>query len=100
MDRQLGLSFESAGPLITRRIWRVGDLVSDVRAHVEREFGDLWVEGEISNLRAAPSGHTYFTLKDGEAQLPAVLFRKQASLLRFRPADGLHVLYAGEDFDL
>jgi len=69
--------------------------VSEVRLHVEREYGDLWVEGEISNLRAAPSGHVYFTLKDGEAQLPAVLFRKQASLLRFRPADGLHVLLRG-----
>jgi len=79
-----------------RRIWQVGDLVSEVRLHVEREYGDLWVEGEISNLRSAPSGHVYFTLKDGEAQLPAVLFRRQASLLRFKPADGLHVLLRGK----
>jgi exodeoxyribonuclease VII large subunit len=92
-DSQLGFSFESA---ITRRIWKVGDLVSEVRLHIEREYGDLWVEGEISNLRPAPSGHVYFTLKDGDAQLPAVLFRKQASLLRFRPADGLHVLLRGK----
>ena len=86
---QLGFSFESP---VTRRIWTVGDLVSEVRQRVEREYGDLWVEGEISNLRSAPSGHIYFTLKDGDAQLPAVLFRRQASLLRFKPADGLHVL--------
>ncbi len=90
---QLGFSFESP---VTRRIWQVGDLVSEVRLHVEREYGDLWVEGEISNLRSAPSGHIYFTLKDGEAQLPAVLFRRQASLLRFKPADGLHVLLRGK----
>ena len=90
---QLGFSFESP---VTRRIWTVGDLVSEVRQHVEREYGDLWVEGEISNLRSAPSGHVYFTLKDGEAQLPAVLFRRQASLLRFKPADGLHVLLRGK----
>jgi len=95
-ERQLGLSFESAPSPVARRIWKVGDLVSDVRLHVERAYGDLWVEGEISNLRPAPSGHIYFTLKDGEAQLPAVLFRKQASLLRFRPADGLHVLVRGK----
>jgi exodeoxyribonuclease VII large subunit len=95
-ERQLGFSFESAPSPVTRRIWKVGDLVSDVRLHVEREYGDLWVEGEISNLRPAPSGHIYFTLKDGDAQLPAVLFRKQASLLRFRPADGLHVLLRGK----
>ncbi|MGC2300619.1 MAG: exodeoxyribonuclease VII large subunit [Acidobacteriaceae bacterium] len=95
-ERQLGLSFESAASPVTRRIWRVGDLVSEVRLHIEREYGDLWVEGEISNLHPAPSGHIYFTLKDGDAQLPAALFRKQASLLRFRPADGLHVLLRGK----
>lgn len=92
-QEQLGFSFESP---VTRRIWSVGDLVSEVRLHVEREYGDLWVEGEISNLRSAPSGHIYFTLKDGDAQLPAVLFRRQASLLRFKPADGLHVLLRGK----
>ena len=95
-ERQLGFSFDSAASPVARRIWKVGGLVSEVRLHIEREYGDLWVEGEISNLRPAPSGHIYFTLKDGEAQLPAVLFRKQASLLRFRPADGLHVLLRGK----
>ncbi len=94
--RQLDFSFESAASPVSRRIWQVGDLVSEVRLHVEREYGDLWVEGEISNLRPAPSGHIYFTLRDGDAQLAAVLFRKQASLLRFRPADGLHVLARGK----
>ncbi len=93
---QLGFSFELAPAAVSRRIWKVGDLVSEVRLHIEREYGDLWVEGEISNLRPAPSGHVYFTLKDGDAQLPAVLFRKQASLLRFKPADGLHVLLRGK----
>ena len=62
---------------------------------MEQEFGDVWVEGEISNYRPAPSGHVYFTLKDADAQLPIVLFRRQASLLRFRPEDGLHVLVRG-----
>jgi exodeoxyribonuclease VII large subunit len=78
-----------------RRIWTVRDLVIDIRQQVEGGYPDLWVEGEISNYRAAPSGHAYFTLKDGEAQLPVVLFRRQASLLRFRPADGLAVLVRG-----
>lgn len=78
-----------------RRVWRVADLVSEVRGHIEGAYPDLWVRGEISNLRAAPSGHLYFTLKDGEAQLPAVLFRRQAQLLRFRPEDGLEVLLRG-----
>jgi len=92
---QLGFIFE-APKAETRRIWKVGELVGEVRTHIEREYADLWVEGEISNLRPAPSGHVYFTLKDGDAQLPAVLFRRQASLLRFRPEDGLQVLIRGK----
>ncbi|MGA7886386.1 MAG: exodeoxyribonuclease VII large subunit, partial [Acidobacteriaceae bacterium] len=92
-EGQLGFTFEQP---VTRRVWKVGDLVCDVRLHVEHAYGDLWVEGEISNQKAAPSGHVYFTLKDGEAQLPVVLFRRQASLLRFKPADGLHVLVRGK----
>jgi exodeoxyribonuclease VII large subunit len=79
----------------TRRIWTVRALVTDIRQRVETNYTDLWVEGEISNCRPAPSGHIYFTLKDGEAQLPVVLFRRQAQLLRFRPADGIAVLVRG-----
>jgi exodeoxyribonuclease VII large subunit len=73
----------------------VRELVGQVRELIEQEYGDIWVEGEISNYRPAPSGHVYFTLKDAEAQLPVVLFRRQAMLLRFRPEDGLHVLARG-----
>jgi exodeoxyribonuclease VII large subunit len=80
---QLGLSFEEPRP--TRRIWPVRQLVTEVRELIEQEYGDIWVEGEISNYRPAPSGHVYFTLKDADAQLPIVLFRRQAMLLRFRP---------------
>ena len=79
-----------------RHIYAVGELVGQVRARIERDFASVWVEGEISNLRIAPSGHIYFTLKDGESQLPVVLFKRQASLLRFRPEDGLHALVRGK----
>jgi exodeoxyribonuclease VII large subunit len=90
---QLDLSFYDPSPV--RRIWPVRELVSQVRELVEQQYGDVWVEGEISNYRPAPSGHVYFTLKDADAQLPIVLFRRQAMLLRFRPEDGLHVLVRG-----
>jgi exodeoxyribonuclease VII large subunit len=90
---QLDLTFEE--PRRARRIWPVRELVAQVRELVEQEYSDVWVEGEISNLRSAPSGHIYFTLKDADAQLPIVLFRRQAVLLRFRPEDGLHVLVRG-----
>jgi exodeoxyribonuclease VII large subunit len=90
---QFDLVFEE--PRTTRRIWPVRELVGQVRELIEQEYGDVWVEGEISNFRPAPSGHVYFTLKDADAQLPIVLFRRQAMLLRFRPEDGLRVLVRG-----
>lgn len=79
-----------------RHIWKVSELAAELRARVEGEFSDLWIEGEISDLRKAASGHIYFTIKDETAQFSAVLFRRQASLLRFRPEDGLHILLRGK----
>jgi exodeoxyribonuclease VII large subunit len=88
---QMGFNFR--GP--ERRVWKVRDLVAAVRTHIEREYSDAWVEGEISNFRAPESGHLYFTLKDGNAQMRVVMFRSSARLLRFRPADGLQVIVRG-----
>ncbi|MBS1806476.1 MAG: exodeoxyribonuclease VII large subunit [Acidobacteria bacterium] len=93
LTRQLDFTFEE--PKLVRRIWPVRELVSHVCQQVEQEYCDIWVEGEISNCRPAPSGHLYFTLKDSDAQLPVVLFRRHALLLRFKPTDGLHVLVRG-----
>lgn len=91
---QMGFAFPTREPAV-RHVWAVAELVSAVRGQVERDHPDVWVEGEISNCRSAPSGHIYCTLKDSAAQLPVVLFRRQASLLRFRPEDGLQVLVRG-----
>jgi exodeoxyribonuclease VII large subunit len=88
---QMGFNFRSP----ERRVWKVRDLVAAVRTHIEREYSDAWVEGEISNFRAHDSGHLYFTLKDGNAQIRVVMFRSSARLLRFRPADGLQVVLRG-----
>gem|GEM_PF-45978 len=77
-------------------VYTVGELVRRVRTLVERTYGHVTVEGEISNWRPAASGHCYFTLKDGEAQLSIVLFRRQAALLRFRPKDGDAVRISGQ----
>ena len=91
-EGQLGFTF-TAPP--ARRIWRVADLVSAVRTTVERGYTDVWVEGEVSNFRPAESGHLYFTLKDGDAQLRVVMFRSQARLLRFRPDNGMQIVARG-----
>jgi len=88
---QMGFNFRAP----ERRIWKVRDLVAAVRSHIEREYSDAWVEGEISNFRAPESGHLYFTLKDGNAQIRVVMFRSSARLLRFCPADGIQVVVRG-----
>jgi len=88
---QLGFTFRPP----ERRIWTVRDLVAAARAKLEQEYGDAWIEGEISNFKPAESGHLYFTLKDGAAQLSLVMFRSQARLLRFRPQDGMQVIARG-----
>ena len=76
----------------SRRIYTVSELTGAIKAEVEKRFAGLWVEGEISNLRAVSSGHVYFTLKDETSQVRAVLFKSRARRVRFAPADGLHVL--------
>jgi exodeoxyribonuclease VII large subunit len=91
MPDQLGFQFRPP----ERRVWTVRALVSAVRSHIEREYSDCWVEGEISNLRIPDSGHLYFTLKEESAQIRVVMFRSSAKLLRFRPENGLHVTVRG-----
>jgi len=88
---QLGLAFQAPA----RKIYPVGELVAAVRTQLERTFTDVYVEGEISNYRPAGSGHLYFTLKDGSAQLRVVMWRTQARLLRFKPDNGLQVIARG-----
>ncbi len=78
-----------------RRIWTVSELTQRIRAVLESEFYDQWIEGEVSNCHAAQSGHLYFTLKDAKAQIRCVCFRDQARILKFRPEDGLHVTVRG-----
>jgi exodeoxyribonuclease VII large subunit len=88
---QLGFNFRAQ----ERRIWTVRDLIASVRTRLEREYTDVWIEGEISNFRAHGSGHLYFTLKDGSAQIRVVMFRSSAKLLRFRPEEGMQVIARG-----
>ena len=89
---QLGFSFEAQPQ---RRIWTVHDLMAAVRTRMEREYTDVWVEGEVSNYRPAESGHLYFTLKDEGSQMRVVMFRSQARLLRFKPTDGMAIVARG-----
>jgi exodeoxyribonuclease VII large subunit len=78
-----------------RRIVTVAELTAGIRASLESGFGELWVEGEISNCRVWNTGHVYFTLKDQTAQLKAVMFRSAYRYLKFKVDDGIHVVARG-----
>ncbi len=79
-----------------RKIYTVSTLTQELKAVIDDAFANLiWVEGEISNLRTAASGHSYLTLKDEYSQLKAVIFKPQRLYLRFQPTDGMQVVVRG-----
>ena len=80
-----------------RSVWSVSELTAYIREMFELDYRlqDIEVTGEISNFTRAASGHLYFTLKDGAAQIKCVMWRSQAERLRFRPAEGDAVLARG-----
>ena len=73
----------------------VTELTRRIKEQLEGRFPAVWVEGEISNFTRAASGHAYFTIKDADAALAAVMFRNVAGRLPFAPADGMQVLASG-----
>jgi len=79
----------------TRRVLTVSELNAQVHGLLESSFPELWVEGEISNCKAYPSGHTYLSLKDEKAQIKAVLFKGSAFGVKFKFTDGLKILARG-----
>ena len=87
---QLALTW---GP--SRKTYTVAELNTRIRELLGMEFNDVWVAGEISGTKNAPSGHCYFTLKDHEAQLRCVCFRTSLRYLKFKPQDGVAVLARG-----
>ena len=94
---QRGLDFGATEPArpAPRRALTVSELTERVQGVLETDFFDVWVEGEVSNLRFAPSGHWYFSLKDDAAQLHAVVWKTATRLIRFRPRDGMKVVVRG-----
>jgi len=85
----------TAAPLPERHVFSVSELTAAIRGVLETGFAEVWVEGEISNCRAWNTGHVYFTLKDGGAQIKSVMFRSAVRYLKFKPEDGLHVIARG-----
>jgi exodeoxyribonuclease VII large subunit len=78
-----------------RRVLTVSELTGALRELLETTFPEIWVEGELSNAKVWTTGHLYFTLKDGSAQIKGVMFRSALRYLKFKPEDGLHVVVRG-----
>jgi exodeoxyribonuclease VII large subunit len=95
---QKGLDFGAASPAPAtpaRRTLTVTQLTDRIQGVLETELFDVWVEGEVSNLKIAPSGHWYFSLKDDHAQVKAVVWKTATRLIKFKPKDGMKVLARG-----
>src|SRR2546427_1484086 len=91
-----GELFEVESHTARRKVFSVTELTWQIRRLLEEQVGQVWVTGEITNLRVQSSGHVYFTLKDAEAQLNCILFRGEAVESRSLLEDGRKVVLQGD----
>ena len=87
---QFSLSF-----LPERHVYTLRELSDGIRGALESRFTNIWVSGEISGTKLAPSGHCYFTLKDADAQIKCVCWKLSFMRLKFKPKDGIQVQVRG-----
>lgn len=78
-----------------RGCYTVTEVAEAIRQHLETEFPDISVLGEVANCKVHQSGHVYFTLRDGESMLAAALFRRAASRVAVQPENGMSVVATG-----
>src|SRR5437588_12332994 len=79
-----------------RKVLSVSELTWQIRRVLEKDVGQVWVTGEVTNLKSQSSGHIYFTLKDATSQLSCVLFRGEAQVNRSLLQDGRKVIVRGD----
>lgn len=83
------------GEADSEQILSVGQLTREIKLVLESDFQSIWLAGEISNISRPRSGHLYFSLKDEEAQIRAVIWRSTAYRLKFDLQDGMDVIVRG-----
>lgn len=83
------------GDVRSDKIYSVTEITRLIKKQLEQSFSLLWIEGEVSNFHRHHSGHLYFTLKDENCQIRAVMFRSDAKKLSFELVDGLQVICRG-----
>lgn len=79
-----------------RKIYKVSEINKIAKNLLEEEFPEIWLEGEISNFILHSSGHLYFSLKDEDAQINAIMYKWQAGQLEFVPENGMKVIAQGK----
>lgn len=79
-----------------RHVYTVSEVSQDIKILLENTFADVWIEGEISNFSAQPSGHFYFSLKDNLSVLDAAMFNRANRDLKFKIENGLKVICFGK----
>jgi len=90
------LQFDDDLQSIDRERYTVSQLTREIKVLLETSLPVLWLEGEISNFKKHSSGHYYFSLKDENAQIACVMWRRRNSQLFFTPQDGMKVLARGQ----
>ncbi len=80
-----------------RRIFTVGEVNEYIKSLLEQDFAlrHIWIKGELSNCKIHTSGHIYFTIKDPQSILSCIMFRSYASLVPFKPENGMAVVLKG-----
>jgi len=79
-----------------KHIYTVSEITQEIKGLLEEKIGEVWLEGEISNFKAASSGHFYFSLKDQNALIWAAMFAYANKGLKFKLEDGLKVICFGK----
>lgn len=79
-----------------KHIYTVSEITQVIKGLLENNVGEIWLEGEISNFKAATSGHFYFSLKDQNSIILAAMFAYANKGLKFAPQDGLKVICFGK----
>ncbi|HID40464.1 MAG TPA: exodeoxyribonuclease VII large subunit [Calditrichaeota bacterium] len=79
----------------TQKVYSISEITRIVKLLIEENIPTIWLEGEISNFKAHYSGHYYFTLKDENAQISAVIWKSRTVQLTFAPEDGMLVRVLG-----
>src|SRR5512138_3359532 len=78
-----------------KKVFTVSELNEQIKKSLERNFGSVWVSGQVSNLRQPVSGHLYFSIKDENSQIRCVLFSSTRQALKFRIEDGQELTIFG-----